>query len=294
MRRRRWTQFSLAIALLIVLGGVGLYAVGWQLSRPVPARIGPAPPALHAASVSFRSESGSTIHGWLSPGTTGRGVILLLPGIRSNRLAMVGRAEMLRSAGYSSLSIDFQATGESPGDLITFGWRERLDVQAAVVFLDGEMPDEPIGIIGVSLGGAATVLAEAIDVRGVVLEAVYPSLDVAIENRIRIRLGPLAKVLSPLLILQVGPRLGVPAATLAPVDHIARLGCPVLVIGGTEDQHTTLADTERLYAAARAPKELWLVPHASHTDYAEVASAEYQRRIINFFDHALGATSGRP
>jgi len=88
--------------------------VGWQLSRPVPDVIGPPPAELQAAPITFDSESGSGIRGWLSRGTTSRGVVLLLPGIRANRLTMVERALFLRAAGYSTLLIDFQAIGRAP------------------------------------------------------------------------------------------------------------------------------------------------------------------------------------
>jgi alpha/beta superfamily hydrolase len=47
---------------------------------------------------------------------------------------MVRRAKFLYAAGYSTLLIDFQGTGESDGSAITFGWRERFDVLAAVVY----------------------------------------------------------------------------------------------------------------------------------------------------------------
>ena len=194
-------SFGIALVGLLVMGLVGLYGVGWELSRPVPARIGPAPVELQAEAITFRSESGSMIRGWLSRGTTHGGVVLLLPGVRANRLAMVDRALVLHAAGYSTLLIDFQATGESPGDAITFGWRERLDVIAAVQTLRRMLPGEPIGIIGTSLGGAATLLAApALDVQAVVLEAVYPSIEVAVENRLRMRFGTLGATLSPLLI----------------------------------------------------------------------------------------------
>lgn len=272
-------------------GVAGLYGVGWQLSRPVPARIGPAPPDLQAESIAFQSQSGSTIRGWLSRGATRGGAVLLLPGVRANRLAMVGRAQMLRAAGYSTLLIDFQATGESPGNVITFGWRERLDVIAAVQTLRRILPGERIGIIGISLGGAATLSATpALDVQAVVLEAVYPSLDVAVENRLRMRLGPLGAALTPLLLVQLRPRLGVWPPDLKPIDRIALLRCPVLVIGGSADQHTTVADTERLYAAARQPKDLWLIPAAGHVDYLHADGGEYQRRVVEFLNRALRIT----
>jgi len=201
---------------------------------------------------------------------------------------MVDRALVLHAAGYSTLLIDFQATGESPGDAITFGWRERLDVIAAVQTLRRMLPGEPIGIIGTSLGGAATLLAApALYFQAVVLEAVYPSIEVAVENRLRMRFGTLGATLSPLLIVQLRPRLGVSPSDLKPIDRIGRLRCPIFIIGGIVDQHTTVADTQRLYAAAREPKELWLIPDAAHVDYLRTSGAEYQRRVLAFFDRAL-------
>ena len=99
-----------------------LYGLGWALSRSEPAEIGPAPAFLDAESVTFPSQSGSVIHGWFSRAPAAAGAVLLLPGIHANRRSLVARAEFLRQAGYSTLLIDFQATGESEGDRITFGW----------------------------------------------------------------------------------------------------------------------------------------------------------------------------
>ena len=273
---------------LVVLAVGGVYGVGWQLTRPVPAHIGRPPLDLGAEPVVLESESGSLIRGWLSRGTPGAGAVLLLPAVRANRLSMLGRARLLRDAGYSTLSIDFQATGESPGDTITFGWRERLDVRAAVRALRWMTPGEPVGVIGVSLGGAAALLAgPSLDVQALVLEAVYPSIEAAVENRLRMRLGAPGVALAPLVVLQLRPRLGIAPAELRPVDRVGSVGCPVLVIGGALDEHTTLADTEQLYAAARPPKELWLVPGAAHVDYLEIGRGEYRRRVLAFLERVL-------
>jgi uncharacterized protein len=278
----------IVLVVLLVAGLVVLYAVGGALSRPVPVRIGAAPAELHAEAVAFHSASGSTIRGWLSRGTPHRGAILLLPGVRANRLSMIERARMFSAAGYSTLSIDFQATGESPGDAITFGWRERLDVIAAVETITRALPGEPIGVVGTSLGGAATVLAaREIDVQGVVLEAVYPSIDIAVKNRLRMRLGALGAAMSPLLVAQLQPRLGVSPDDLRPVDHIGQLRCPVLIIGGGADHHTTVSDTRQLYEAAHAPKELWLLPQAAHVDFLRAAGGEYRRRVLAWLEQSL-------
>src|SRR5256885_4768111 len=108
------------------------FAIGWTLAAPVQISVGKAPSDLGAETVGFKSESGAIVKGWWCPTVNSRGVILLLPGIRANRLSMVDRARFLRRAGYSSLLIDFQATGETKGNHITFGWKESGDALAAV------------------------------------------------------------------------------------------------------------------------------------------------------------------
>ena len=294
MTKRR---VSIALAAIVVCAASGLYSIGWALSRPFRADIGSPPASLDTTAVTFSSQSGSVIHGWLSRAPSDRGSVLLLPGVRANRLSMIRRAEFLREAGYSTLLIDFQATGESPGDAITFGWRERFDVLAAVEYLRARMPDRPVGIVGVSLGGAATLLATPpLHVDAAVLEAVYPSIEQAVVNRLDVRLGPFGKLAAPLLLFQLKPRLGVAAADLKPVDHIAELGCPLLVVAGTADRYTTVGDTQRLFGAAREPKELWLVRGAAHVDLLEFAGAAYRERLLAFlsdaFHQAQTVTSG--
>ena len=83
MTRRIAIRLAAACLAVVVL----LYALGWALSRPEPVAIGPAPASLDAESVTFSSQSGSEIHGWLSRAPTATGAILLLPGVHANRAA---------------------------------------------------------------------------------------------------------------------------------------------------------------------------------------------------------------
>ena len=103
----------------------------------------------------------------------------------------------------------------------------------------------------------------------------------------RMRLGELGVAMSPLLLAQLQPRLGVSRAELRPVERIGFLRCPVLIIGGGVDQHTTVNDTQQLYAAAQAPKQLWLLPNVAHVDFLRAAGGEYRRRILAWFDQTL-------
>lgn len=282
-----------ALAATIFLLAVSWYA-GGKLSAPAAGSIGAPPVSLAATSISFPSSSGSTIHGWLTRGSPGKGAVLLLHGVRGNRSDMVSRAEFLRALGYSALLIDLQAHGESPGDHITLGYLESLDVIAARDFLRHALPDEPVGVIGVSLGAAAVVLADgqaAFD--AVVLESMYPTLEQAIANRLRLHLGEWGTVLAPLLILQLRPRLGIGADQLRPIDRIHAIGAPVLIIHGALDQHTLIGEARAQFAAAAEPKELWEIEGAAHVNLHRFAEEEYESRVGEFLGKYLVRQSER-
>ena len=150
-------------------------------------------------------------------------------------------------------------------------------------------PPAPIGYLGVSQGGAAALLgSEPLAVDALVLEAVYPTLREAVVNRISIRLGPLAEMLAPLLLLQVGPRLGIDPDALAPIEGIERVRASLLLIAGERDRHTTLRESRRLFDAAPEPKALWILPGAAHVDFHRFDTVEYERRVLEFFARALG------
>jgi fermentation-respiration switch protein FrsA (DUF1100 family) len=272
-------------ATLLFVTVVGATSVGWMLGRPVQVRIGDPPADLNAEPVNFESDSGGNVHGWWCPVRNSRGAVLLLPGIRANRLSMVDRTRFLHRAGYSVLLIDFQATGETKGDQITFGWKESRDAVAAVNFIRNAGPASRVAIIGSSLGGVATLLATPpLKVDGIILEAVYPTIEIATRNRLENYLSPLGRFAVPLLLKQLRMRLGISADDLRPIDHIADVGCPVFIMSGEKDRTTRPEDTEALFSRAQLPKQLWFVPKAGHVDLHKAARAEYESRVLAFLE----------
>jgi hypothetical protein len=103
-------RFVVIWRALILVGIACAISVGWLLAHPVQTRIRNPPADLNAQAVTFPSESGANVHGWWCRSQNdSRGSVLLLPGIRANRLSMVDRARFLERAGYSVLLIDLQA-----------------------------------------------------------------------------------------------------------------------------------------------------------------------------------------
>jgi fermentation-respiration switch protein FrsA (DUF1100 family) len=277
-----------AAALCAAVIGVGLL-----LSWPATGEIGAPPADLAAESVTMVSGSGATLRGWFLPGQPGGGGVVLMHGVRANRLSMVQRARMLRESGFAVLLFDFQAHGESSGRRITFGRLEALDAAAAVAFARERLPNEKIGAIGTSLGGAAALLGPTpLPVDALVLEAVYPDIGDATANRISAVLGaPIGSFVAPPLTrafeLLLPPILGVAPGELRPIDHIADVVAPLLIASGTRDTRTTARETIAMFDRAHEPKSLWLVEGAGHVDLESYTPDAYRTHVLAFLAGTL-------
>lgn len=279
-------RYLLAVFVLFVLLPFAVMAASaYKMSRPERALIGPPPGDLAVEPVSWRSSRGDLIQGWYVPGRPGRGGVALFHGVRTNRLATLERMRFLNRAGYGVLAIDFQAHGESEGDIITFGKRENEDTVRAIALLR-ERSDGPVAAIGASLGGAALLVSAAPPaVDAVVLEAVYPTIDEAVGNRFRTWYGDAGGWIAPPFVWTAQWVLGMRRDELRPIDGLRRLTMPVLMMSGVEDTSTTIEETRTMFRALPAGLgELWEVPGAIHGDLHAMAPAEYERRVLAFLE----------
>lgn len=280
----------LSIALCVLLaGGLSLsWLAGSYLIAGTPRAVA-LPPGVAAQPVSLPLPGERTVAGWFVPGT-GQGALLLLHGIRADRRQMLGRARFLAASGYSVLLIDLPGHGASRAPAISFGLNEADAVRTSLAWLRERLPGQPVGVIGVSLGAAAFMLCKTCpQVDAVVLESMYPTIEEAVEDRLRMRVGMLATPLSRLLLWQLPLRLDIQPSQLRPIEAMAGLRTPVMVVSGDADRHTTIAETRRIFAAAPEPKRLWEVRGAGHVDLYRYDAHEYQARVGRFLAERIGA-----
>lgn len=276
---------SLALAVPLLAGAAAVWGLGSALIAVEPHAVQLPGPGFE--DVLLRAAHDQRVAGSYLAGS-GRGAVLLLHGIHADRRAMADRARFLHARGYAVMLIDLPGQGASTAAHVTFGLREADGVRAALVELRRRVPGQRIGVIGVSLGAASFVLCrDCGPVDAVVLESMYPTIEDAVADRLRIRLGPAGGPLSSLLLWQLPVRLGFGPEALRPVERIGTLGAPVLIAAGSADQHTTLPETRRLFAAAAAPKNAWIVDGAAHVDLHAFAPNEYERRVGAFFAQYL-------
>ncbi len=265
------------LALLILTYS---WSVAGKLTKASNRAVGASPTDLLAIPIMIDS----TISAWHLKTPSPRGVIVLCHGIRSSRLSMVERARLLQSEGYASILIDLQAHGESQGERITVGHLEKEDVSAAVSHAQELYPNLPVGVIGISLGGASALLSSPLQIDALIIESVFPTLEQAVHNRVKSRLDWLSWVPSKLLLAQLSLRLGISPDQVRPIDFVEKVECPLFLISGKEDQSTTKEEALAMFNKAVEPKQIWLVDKAAHVDIMDFSTEEYSQRIVTFLD----------
>ena len=75
---------------------------------------------------------------------------------------------------------------------------------------------------------------------------------------------------------------------------VGRLHRPLLMIHGEGDNYIRPEMAKAIFARARGPKELWVVPKAKHNQALTVAGDEYHAKLVSFFDTHLAGEAATP
>lgn len=296
--RQYWLRLTVFTGVVVlVLGSAGLaYLLHRQvdvLITPVrqPVDRTPAELGLPYRDVTLTSADGLQLAGWHIPGTQPNAIILI-HGINANRTAMLPTAALLAPAGYHLLLLDLRGHGESEGSLISYGYREALDVQAGADYLAALPEVGRIGVIGTSLGGAAVARAAANDPRlsAVVIQTSYSSLtdatNDAFEDLAILPQWPFA----PLVVGLAERRVGIKISDVDSARDLAAVAPrPVLIIHTQDDHLFPVHHAHKMFNAAGEPKELWIIEDFGHGDPAVARESEYRARVLSFFNRAFGA-----
>ncbi|MGD0402182.1 MAG: alpha/beta hydrolase [Candidatus Acidiferrales bacterium] len=242
------------------------------------------------------ARDGAELRGWkVHPQRSNGDWVILFHGIADNRTGDSGHAEFLLRHGYSLVMMDSRAQGESGGDTETYGWKERYDAVAITDALYASEKVRHLYALGVSLGAAIALQSAAVEPRieAVAAEAPFSNLREVSYDYAGLHAGSwLGKtLLSPASIVamnSVEKGGGFKAEDVSPEKAVADRPFPVLLICGTRDSTIPCRHAERIYRAATGPKELWIVQGAGHASALGQDPAEYENRVISFFEKYPG------
>jgi alpha-beta hydrolase superfamily lysophospholipase len=265
---------------------------------------------------------GAPLRGWkVRPKNPNGSWVLLFHGVADNRIGVVSQSEFLLRAGYSVVLMDFRAHGASGGPIATYGWLERNDTRAIIdallysenhkyiirqMSIHPDLPSLPrpamhIFALGESMGAGIALQSAAVDPRieAVVAEASFANMREASYDYAGLRkypwLGKTLFVPFSWTLLYRGEKLAaLPIADVSPVKAVAARAFPVLLICDEKDVALPCRHSEMIYAAARGPKQLWVVPGAYHTAAYGFAPEEFRRRVLSFFAAAAANPAANP
>ncbi|MGH2752612.1 MAG: alpha/beta hydrolase [Actinomycetota bacterium] len=265
---------SWAVRVVLLLAVAGLLYAGLVLledrfiyfpSRAITAT--PADVSLEFEDVYFEPPDGVRLHGWWVPGDAHDVTLLWLHGNAGNLGDRVGILELLHDElGASIFMFDYRGYGRSEGKPSEQGLY--ADARAALEALrsHGGAESHDVVLYGQSLGAAVAVeLASARPTRAVVLEAPFTS----VPDMARHHYGflPVASLLR---------------SSFDTEARISDIDAPLLVMHGDRDDIVPLNMGERVFAAAREPKEFNVLEGAGHND-AHLAD-DYAAALRSFLD----------
>jgi dienelactone hydrolase len=283
-RVRRYVRRALLAVAFLLAAFLILFPVASTYVYTHAARAYVPTPRLGAPheEVAFTTSDGLRLQGWYVPSENGATVIVF-PGRRGPQQP----ARLLVEHGYGVLLFDRRGEGESEGDPNALGWAGARDLHAAVAYLQGrpDVDDERIGGLGLSVGGemmlqaaAETDRLKAVVSEGAGVRSVRDAADLTgAERWTTMPVWFLTTAGTALFANDLPPR--------GLADLSEEITEPVLFIYATPGQGGENL-TPAYYEAASGPKELWAA-EGGHTGALDSDPAEYERRVVGFFDDNL-------
>lgn len=230
---------------------------------------------LQAEELRLTAEDGVRIHSWWVRGG-GERVVLFFHGNAGNISHRLERAKLFAERlGLDVLLVDYRGYGLSEGRPTEAGlYRDaRSAYQAAIG--RGLRPEQII-LFGESLGSAVALqLALERPCGAVVLETPFLSVPALARKYYPFVPGFLIRT------------------RFDTESKIARLDVPKLLIAAGEDEIVPSSHARRLFELALPPKELYVIPGATHNDTYAAGGDEYFDRWRKFLD-IIPSTPGGP
>lgn len=237
-------------------------------------------------------DSGDSIHAWyLRADSATNKVAVLVHGYGNDGLMMGKFAEIYdRHLHYNILLPDLHYHGQSKGDYIQMGWRDRLDVMQWCEFAnrffayDGQ--DTKQVLHGVSMG-AATIMSVSGEtlppyvhcfVEDCGYTSVWDEFTNELHNQFSLPPFPLLYTTSWLNKLQNGWSF----KEASPLNQVAKCQLPMLFIHGGDDSYVKTEMVYRLHAAKPGQKKLHVFPMSKHARSYDDYKDQYTQLVTSF------------
>ncbi|MBZ0160609.1 MAG: alpha/beta hydrolase [bacterium] len=227
----------------------------------------------------FQTTDGFNLNGWWIPGTGSPLTILWLHGNGGNISYRLDNITLRHNLlGTNIFIFDYREYGRSEGRASEEGTYR--DAEAAIRYLRGRKDVDPTKIVflGESLGSAVAVeMATRHDCAALILESPFLSIP------------EMAKVSLPFL--PISSFLQTRYDTLSKIEQVR---APLLIVHGENDEIVPFQHGQRLFEAAREPKEFYGIKGARHNDLYLVGGLAYLETLNRFLGRVTRNTTPSP
>jgi len=241
--------------------------------------------------VYIQSRDGLKLAGDYYAGQAGHPVHICCHGYRGLGVRdFCGGAQTLLDRGDGVLLIHERAQGDSQGHTMTFGIREREDVQRWAQYCAERFPGAPLFLHGVSMGAATVLMTSALPlppaVKGILADCPYdvPRDIITLTAQ---KAGAPARIMWPFLRLGAALFGGFRFGTVCCHEAVQRTPVPILIIHGEDDRFVPDDMSAPMAAANPARVTRHTFPNAGHGMSYLVDTPRYQAITKAFIDGCL-------
>ncbi len=196
--------------------------------------------------------------------------LILVHGWNRNVERMMAYIKKLQPLGYNLMAFDSRNHGNSDGDSFSSMIKFAEDIHATVDDLEHHpcVNHDKLGLIGLSIGGAASIYAASLDkrIKKVITVGAFARPDDVMAIQFKKRHIPYIPFVWTLF-KYVEFKIGASFDEISPVNNINKSPAEFLLIHGTDDKTVPYEQAEKLVAAANPDKsELFTLPGRGHSD----------------------------
>ncbi|MBW2992786.1 prolyl oligopeptidase family serine peptidase [Candidatus Woesearchaeota archaeon] len=235
-------------------------------------------------NVTLETKDKLKLKGWFIPNNKTKNAVIVGHGYPFSKENVLSFADFLHD-DYNLLFYDFRYFGESEGKYTTAGYKEAEDIDAAIDYLK-KKGMKNIGGIGISLSAAALLMNKNDELKAIVADSSYYSMDEMIKELYwifpwisKMPFVWMTKLYSWLF-------LGINSGKVSPLENVKQLDKPIFYIHGASDRQILAKNSEILHENSKN-STLWIVEGARHVQSHYENPVEYERRVLEFFNENL-------
>lgn len=236
-------------------------------------------------NIYINSIDGLKLHGKYYHLNDDNPIIISFHGYKGNIKDHLAIRKIAKDNNYNLLLVEQRAHGESEGKTITFGIKERRDVQSWTNYIANKYPKNKIILYGTSMGAASILMASDLSLPknlvGIIADSPFDDPKNIINEILKIKKYPV-KLTSKLIHIA-----GIIFGNFDLKYHnayksIKKTNIPILIFHSKDDKVISYKMSEKLYKEEKDKIELHIFENADHCLICYEEQEKYKEIITKF------------